>query len=264
MSQRLALARALFSRRWWWKTVLVLAAMATMVALGNWQLDRLAQRRAYNAELQAKLAAAPIQLDGGSLPAPPAELEDRRAVVNGEFDYAHQIAIKNQSFQGQPGVHLVTPLRIEGSDRAVLVNRGWVPYREGTPDRWRQFDEAVEGELTGYLQRSRKLPDGSTTAILAAFQAEWYWLDVEAIATQMPYDLLPVAFQLAPEEGRAPAALPVRVAPEVDLSEGNHLSYALQWYAFALIAGIVYIALVRREEREPQPQPIDLRVHAQQ
>jgi surfeit locus 1 family protein len=125
-----------------------------------------------------------------------------------------------------------------------------VPYQEGTPERWGQFDEAVETSLSGYLQKSQKLPDGSTTAVSGVPQPAWFRLDIEAIGTQMPYELMPVYLDLAPEEGRMFTTLPVRVTPETEISEGNHMSYAIQWYAFALIAGIVYVGVVRRQENE--------------
>lgn len=250
MKQSLHLIAALFGRRWWWKTLIVLAAMAFMAGLGVWQLERLEQRRLYNAQLLEKLASAPIQIDGSPLPEAAADLVDRKAEVRGQYDYSQQIAIKNQSHEGQPGVYLVTPLRIEGSAKAILVNRGWVPYREGTPDRWGQFDEPALGVLSGYLQKAQKLPNGDTTEIPATPQAEWFRTDIEAIAAQMPYELLPVYLDLAPDPTRARHALPVRVEPEIEVTEGSHFSYALQWFAFALIAGAVYVALVRRQEDE--------------
>ncbi|RME65948.1 MAG: SURF1 family protein [Caldilineae bacterium] len=247
-------ALTLFNRTWWWKTLLVLLAMAVMVRLGLWQLDRLDQRRAYNAELAAKLAAAPLVITGADLPEPPAALRNRKAVVQGEYDYAHQIAVKNQNFQGQPGVHLVTPLRIQGSDRAILVVRGWVPVELAGVENWPQFEEEAQGPLSGYLQTSQKMPGGATSAIPDDPVTGWFRLDIEAIQTQMPYLLLPVALQLEAEDGRPYDALPKRVEPDLSLSEGNHLSYAIQWFAFAIIAGIVYIALVRQQEQKHPPR----------
>ena len=60
----------LFSRRWWWKTLIVLLAMAAMAALGFWQLDRLDQRRAFNLQRRAALAAPPFELTGAPSPCP--------------------------------------------------------------------------------------------------------------------------------------------------------------------------------------------------
>lgn len=256
MSEIFVVFKAMFSRRWWWKTLIVIAAMIFMAGLGNWQLLRLDQRRAYNAALVTKLASDPIVVDGSALPEAAADLVDRRATVQGTYDFGSQIAVKNQTHMGQPGVHLVTPFYIDGSDHAILVNRGWVPYQEGTSERWGQFDEPAQTTLNGYLQKSQKMPDGSTTAVNETPQEAWFRLDIEAIQTQINAPLMPVYLDLAPEEGRLSTALPVRIQPETDISEGNHMSYAIQWYAFALIAGIVYAGVVRRQERErAQPSP---------
>lgn len=250
MSNVLSFMAVIFGRRWWWKTLIVIAAMIVMAGLGNWQLDRLEQRRAYNAQLLAKLESDPIRIDGGPLPDAPANLVDRKAIVNGRYDYDRQIAIKNQTYQGQPGAFLITPFVIDGSDRAILINRGWVPFREGTPERWAQFQEADVLSLDGYVQKSQSLPEGSSTGSIDQPQREWFGLDIEKIQPQMPYTLMPVYVDAAMEAGRHPTTLPIRIQPVTELNEGSHLSYAIQWYAFALIAGAVYIGVVRRQEQE--------------
>jgi surfeit locus 1 family protein len=229
--------------------------MSAMAALGVWQLDRLEQRRAFNQMRRVALAAPPIELTDA--PLPPGDLRDRQAVAIGEFDYARQVAIRNQSHVGQPGYHLVTPLRIAGAERAVLVNRGWIPHDQANPTTWRIFDEQQEGPQIGLLQPTRRRPDGAVSAIPQDIRTGWYRLDVEAIGQTMPYKLLPVVLQLTPAgspgagDGRSrpatdPNVLPHRVEHDLAFSEGNHLSYALQWFGFAMIAAIVYVSIVRR------------------
>lgn len=247
----------LFGRRWWWKTLIVLLAMAAMTSLGFWQLDRLDQRRAYNQQRQAALAAPPIELSDA--PLPQGELRDRMATAQGQFDYDRQVAIRNQSYAGQPGYHLVTPLLIAGSDNAVLVNRGWIPAGEVDPATWRSFDEEQSVSHFGILQPTRRRPDGTISALPQDTVTGWYRLDIEAIGQTLPYPLLPVVLQLTPgnsetlKAGRQRAAgdldlLPHRIVPDISFSEGNHLSYALQWFGFAITAAVVYVAVARRAE----------------
>lgn len=247
----------LCGRRWWWKTFIVLLAMGTMAALGFWQLDRLDQRRAFNEQRRAALAAPPIVLS--DLPLPSGDLRDFQAVAQGEFDYTRQIAIRNQSLSGQPGFHLVTPLLISGSNKAILVNRGWIPVGEAIPAAWRTLDEQHDGPLHGLLQPTRRRPDGTVSEIPQDTVTGWYRLDVEAIGQTLPYELLPVVLQLTPgngidlNSGRPRArgnseALPHRIEPDVSFSEGNHFSYALQWFGFAVTAAVVYISVARRAE----------------
>ncbi len=241
----------LFGRRTWWQTLIVLAAMAVMAGLGQWQLARLDQRRAANADLLVKLQAEALVINGPSLPASPDALEDRLAEATGEYDFARQIAVQGQFSEDTPGYWLVTPLRINGSKSAILVNRGWIPAAAGESGEWAAYDETPVQPLRGYLQRSRKMPDGSTSVVPADVRKGWWRVDIETIQSQMPYPLLPVTLQLAADENRPRTALPQRVPVDVDLNEGSHLSYALQWYAFALIAGIVYIVLLRRSAAGP-------------
>ncbi len=238
--------RLFFSRRYWWQTLIVLLAMAVMAGLGQWQLARLDQRRAANAELLVKLQSDPLVIIGTDLPDSPDALEDRMAVVMGEYDFARQIAVQGQFSEDTPGYWLVTPLQIEGSNSTILVNRGWIPAAEGEQGDWSAFDETPSQPVSGYLQHSRKMPDGSTSIIPADVVKGWWRVDIEAIQSQMPYPLLPVALQVAPDESRGRDELPRRVAVDFDLSEGSHMIYAIQWFAFALIAGTVYVVLLRR------------------
>ena len=251
----------LFSRRWWWKTLILLLAMAAMAALGFWQLDRLEQRRAFNQQRSVALAAPPLELTGAPLPA--GDLRDRQAVAYGSFDYTHQVAIRNQNYQGQPGFYLVTPLRFSGSEMAVLVNRGWIPVAAADPATWRNLDEPGSGPQTGILQPTRRRPDGTVSEIPQDTVTGWYRLDIEAIGQTLPYQLMPVVLQLGPADGNAlnsrrsqgetyRSALPHRLEQIVTLGEGNHFSYALQWFGFAITAAVVYISVARRAEGRGQ------------
>jgi surfeit locus 1 family protein len=238
---------AALSRRLWWSALIVLIGMAVMVRLGFWQLDRLAQRRAYNAALAHQLALPPLPLAGDTLPVELRDsgdltaLKNRSASARGTYDFSHQVVLKLQNWEGAPGVHLITPLLIEGGSRAVLVDRGWVPYTEATPESQRQFDEPGPVTVTGLIQLSQPLPAASSQP--AGPQAEWYRLDIAAIQAQMPYPLLPITIQQSPPPG-GNVKLPYRVEPVLDLSDGPHLSYAIQWYSFALIFGGGYIYYV--------------------
>ncbi len=239
--------KLLFSSRWRWATLIVIVGMAVMVRLGIWQLDRLAQRRAANAELAAALAAPARPLpdllaetDDLSL------LMDREVLLTGQFDFDAQLILLLQNWQGQAGVHLLTPMRLADGETAVLVDRGWIPDSE-------------RENLAAYNQ-----PQGQTTvtAVITAPellrgqsvipdtpQTEWYRVDVPAIAQQLPYSIETDFYvkQLPPTEGLT--TLPYQAERVIDLSEGPHLSYAIQWFAFTLMLGGGYLAFVRRNSQ---------------
>lgn len=240
--------RLFFNRRYWWQTLIVLLAMVVMAGLGQWQLARLDQRRAANADLLVKLQSEALAITSADLPEIPDALEDRLAEVAGTYDFARQIAVQGQFSEEAPGYWLVTPLQIEGSTSAILVNRGWIPASAGEGGDWSTFDETPEQPVRGYLQRSRKMPNGSTSVLPADTAKGWWRVDIEVIQSQMPYPLLPVSLQVAPDASRGRDELPRRVSVDFDLSEGSHMIYAIQWYAFALIAGTVYVVILRRRE----------------
>jgi len=251
-----ALARALFSRRWRWKTLLVLALMVILARLGIWQLDRLAQRRAANAQLVAALASPPIPLNddlaayAGMTPADvPEELANRDVRAVGSYDYSRQRVLKLQNWNGRPGVHLITPLVLsdtgDASPVAVLVDRGWIPDAER--DAGHAFADA-EGPQTvdGYIGLTETISRRTAEAVVPVTPGdELFRVDIAAIQDDMPYQLAPFYLKAAPPSGMDDT-LPIEVPKEVDLSEGPHLSYAIQWFIFCMGLGAGYLLLVNR------------------
>lgn len=240
----MTLLRALVSRRWIVATLLVLLGMGVMLRLSVWQVNRLAERRAANAALRASLAAAPLRLGADPLPADVSPLENRQAAATGTYDFDAQIRLLVQNWQGQAGVHLVAPLRLGDGETAVLVDRGWIPDAQAEPASIAALDEPGVVTVDGVVALSQTLSRQRGTQPSGP-QADWYRVDIAAIQAQLPYRLLPVYLIQAPPPGGS-QALPYRQVPEIDLSEGPHLSYAIQWILFALILGAGYLVYVDR------------------
>jgi surfeit locus 1 family protein len=242
----------LISHRWWKTSLLVIAAVIVMIRLGLWQLDRLDQRRAFNARVEEQLAQSALEISEENLRADLYNMEYREAIVLGEYDHDRQVVLRNQDWQGRLGVHLLTPLIIQGSDRAILVNRGWIPYEDFEAGKLSQFDENGLVEVNGVIRRSQTKPRIGGRADQIPAEGEpplqaWNWINVGGIAGQLPYELLPVYLQGSPEPSRD--QMPYRTQLELDLSEGSHLGYAFQWFTFALILAIGYPIYVSREEK---------------
>lgn len=216
--------KTLFSRQWWWTTLLVIAAAGVMIRLGVWQLDRLTQRKAFNTRVTSQLARPTLTLDADSLDAGLVGMEYRSVVVVGVYDDSQQVALRNQVWQGRLGVHLLTPLIIAGTDRAVLVNRGWVPAGESD---WSRFAETGTVEVRGVIRLSQSKPDFGGLPDPEGRLTFWNLVNVERIAQQMSGPLLSIYIQQAPAAGQA-AGPPYRTQPELDLNEGSHFGYAIQ------------------------------------
>jgi surfeit locus 1 family protein len=217
------------------------AAALLFARLGVWQLHRLAERRAANARIAERLAAPPMPVK--ELPRDTASAHYRRVTVRGTFDFAHELWLTGRSHEGSPGVWLLTPVRLPGSGTAVLVNRGWVYSPDGAsldPTRWREEPAASFSGFVEELPRSR----GGTVQSSAARGAVRR-LDATDLARRIPYPIFPfyvVRTDSAPPRADAPATL--RPPP---LDEGPHRSYAVQWFAFAVIALVGAAMLVRAE-----------------
>ena len=226
--------------------VVALVAAAGCIRLGFWQLERLHTRRARNALVARRLADAPVPV--GALPRDTGELRYRRATARGRYDFAREIILTSRSRNGAPGVNLVTPLRVDGSDTLVLVNRGWVYSPDGatvTAEDWREPDTAT---VSGYVE---PMSAGRGSGAIANRPTALRWLERAEVERRLGAPVAP--FVVVQTEGGAPPAdsIPVRLAlPRMD--EGAHLSYAVQWFSFAAIALIglgVWVVKERREGR---------------
>ena len=163
--------------------------------------------------------------------------------ASGEFDPAHEVLVFGRSLEGEPGHLVVTPLVFDDGT-AALVIRGWVPFDHQTAPV--ADAEPPTGELTihGFLVPDEG--DGSATPDEHGVIAR---LDVQGIRSSLPYPVLPLPIQLTQQAQPQASDLPVPIPPEV-LSEGPHLSYAIQWFTFATIAVVGAVILLRRERRE--------------
>lgn len=225
-----------------WGSIIVLIVALICLRLGFWQLDRLQQRRAHNAALESRMRMPPVQL--GALISDSAGLVFRRVVLHGEFDDAHTVIIAGRSLRGVPGVHVLTPLRIGGT--AVLVNRGWMPSADAARIN---VDRIREPGPRGLAALITPLPDSyGRGALPDTFQRVWYRMDGRHMIRQFPYPMLPFLAQILPYPN-APQ-YPIRLRPP-EMDEGPHLGYAIQWFSFAIIAIIGWIALAFRSTRRP-------------
>lgn len=242
----------MFTRRWLLATVLVVAGAALCVRLGIWQLSRLEQRRAFNARVQAQVDQPRLRLQGAVLQADLYNMEYRPVEVTGQYDFSQEVAIRNQAWGNQWGVHLVTPLIISGTQQAILVDRGWIPAEDYQSGDWSKYARPGLATVQGVLRRPMtKAEMGSrsdpTPAPGAAPLKTWNFVNIEAIGQQVSEPLLSAYVQQAP--GPVEAGPPYGSKPEIEITEGPHMSYALQWFSFAILLAGGYPFFIRRQEK---------------
>jgi cytochrome oxidase assembly protein ShyY1 len=218
---------------------LVIVAIIVMINLGFWQLRRLDERQAFNAAVEERSAAPPVPLD--ALLADPdldvADAEWRQVTVEGEW-LDDQILVFNRSQGGVAGDNVLSTL--VNDELTVLVNRGFIPLASDVPP---SPDGPVE--ILGRVRASQTRQTGGLTDEQGDVIIEVRRVNVDALAPQLPGEVAPVFLDLIASEPPVGSDDPAPVPPP-ELGEGNHLSYAVQWFIFALLAGVGWVLAVRR------------------
>jgi surfeit locus 1 family protein len=218
----------------------VLAA-TVCASLGVWQGRRLTARRAANRVALAGRALPPLALGIGP---DTGRIDQRRVVATGRFDHDRAIVLRDRSDRNAPGIHLVTPLLLDGTGKAVLVNRGFVPADDAMrPD---STLIARTGHLTvrGVAFRIPETRD-SGGALQYQGRSTWRRLDLTTLRARFPYPILDVYIAETEPEARAQGEpLFPRPAPAPELDDGPHLFYMVQWFglaAAALAFGMLFV-----------------------
>lgn len=217
--------------------ILLTGATATFIALGSWQLSRLAHRRAENAIALAQRALPPVSLNDSAQVAP-----QRTVVAKGRWDYGHEIVMRGQSRRDAPGVTVATPLLLDGQEAAVLVVRGFAPAPDAVTVNLDSLREGERGYVRGLTIRLESRPDGGMPLIRGG-RTTWRSFDSAGAASRLPYPLLGVVVVAEGDSSRG--SWPRRVEPP-PITDGPHLSYALQWFGFALITVIGGMLWIRK------------------
>ncbi len=219
-------------------------ATAIFVRLGVWQLHRLHERRARNALVTSRLDSATVDFSG--LPRDSTLARFRRVRVTGVPDYDDELIYAARNYNGSPGVNLLTPVRIPGRDTAVLVNRGWVYSPDGaTLDlaRWHDRDST----FTGFAEEFPSV-QGRTYSTRPRVIGR---LSYDVVAHALPYPVAPIYIVMLGDSTVAPDRVARLSVPPLD--EGPHLSYAIQWFAFAIIALVGAGIAVKQSRRDDGP-----------
>ncbi len=218
----------------------IVVVAGACVGLGIWQLDRLAQRRANNVETGRARSAPVVHLAAGR----PEDLDQRRVVATGRFDRERLFVLWGRPYRGSPGVELVVPLRLTGSDTAVLVNLGFVPAADAVHFNPAVVDLPAEDSVVG-LAHAIPLNPGWGRPMVSRGDTTWRHIELTAVTERLPYPVLPVVISRTPRDsvGGYPRAL----AP-APLDDGPHLSYAIQWFSFATIALVGGTIWIRKQE----------------
>ena len=226
-------------------TVVVVAL--TAIGLGRWQLRRLSARRASNAVLRAAGQLPPMQLPADLRAGTPID-SGRRVVARGSFAPHDQIVLRGRVQNDGPGLQMVTPLELDGGG-VLWVVRGFVasPDAVTPPDL---IPAPAPGNVTiNGLALATPVTSDSGAPLKHNGVTTWKRLDRGTLARRRPGSL-PVYLLLAGDT-TGPGRLVTIPPPE--LSNGPHLSYAIQWFGIAL-AVLTFGVIVLWQDGRVSPQ----------
>ena len=238
--------------------LLVILAIVAMVNLGFWQLRRLDQRQAFNAEVEARYDAPPLPLDEALASVDDLDhIEWQPITASGTYIPDGQILIVNRSQNGRAGDNVVAPMLLDDG-RVLLVNRGFVPLAVDIPTAPTGEVEVLGRLRTSQQRRTGQLSDPSEGPLTAAQR-----VDIDRLAPQLPGEVVPMYIDLIRSTPAEAAGLPEQVTPP-DLSEGSHLSYAVQWFLFSGAVAVGWVLAVRHsigtrrhEAQRAEPATVD-------
>lgn len=217
----------------------LIPSLAALVAflltgyLGSWQQGRAAEKRGLQAEFDARAGEPPVTM--GSNTRDPA-LRYRHGIAQGEWLASAQIYIDNKVNHELAGYHVITPLKLDGSDSYLLVNRGWIPRGSTYPVPPRAEVASgkvnVAGQLsvptTRFLELSPQSIQGNV----------WQNLTPERYRDAMRLDVLP--FVLLAQETISPLQV---VTERPDARADKHTEYMLTWYSLAVTVILLWVGL---------------------
>lgn len=226
-------------------TLALVLVLAVTLSAGRWQLDRAQYKRELQARIEAGARQAPAVPDLAAAAAPgfdASALAHQPLRVSGRFDPDRIVYLDNRLRDGRPGYEVLGAFRPSGSDRWLLVNRGWVaadPRRERLPEV-----ALPRGELT--LTGTAVVPGARFVELRTGTDEARRWQNwsIERAGERWGVPLLPFALLQTSDTGDGLA----REWPRPDVGIDKHLGYALQWFCFAATALVVWFALSWRRD----------------
>lgn len=228
-------------------TLVTVVLFAGLVGLGLWQLSRAEQKEALLAQWQARRDGPPQPL-AKVLAGEAARFTP--VAASGRFDPSHQFLLDNRIRNQRAGFHVLTPLRLAGSERAILVNRGWVPMGDGRSDLPEIPAPKGPVRITGSLA-----PPPQTGIRLGApdpGQGRWpkviQHMEPARVGEQLAY---PVASRVIRLDPGSPHGFERDWGPPVRFGPDRHIGYAVQWFALAAALLVIYLVVNCKREEHP-------------
>lgn len=191
-------------------TCLVLAL--GMIRASLWQWDRHVQKQELIATLHSTLRqevtsleqlATDIETENSeqAQKAAWARATWRRVQVSGSFDFEREVIVRrNRGSNDHAGFHVITPLKIDSSERYVLVDRGFIPLGRQEREYRKRYQTNTRANLYGIVKPSTApkwlAPPDPVANLKSPWVDLWIRVNIEAMQKQLPYPVLPMYIEV--------------------------------------------------------------------
>ncbi len=230
-------------------TLFTIPALITLVALGTWQMQRLAWKEGLIDRLNERATQAAIELPVSALNEEDHEFTPVK--TRGVFDHENEFHLVNRALNGKAGINVVTPFTTEDG-RKILVNRGWVPFEERDPSFRPQAQVTGVQEVSGLLRfvKPRSWIQEKVVPPNEPAKNAWFYVDPAKMAVVAGVEAYPQWFILS-DDRDVPGGYPVGRQWRLDI-RNDHLHYAITWYSLALGLLVIYILFHRKGKADPE------------
>ena len=220
-----------------WPTLFTIPALITLIALGGWQLQRLAWKENIIAKIETAQNQPAVSLT--QLPNQLSEWEFRQIKLHGRYRHDKELHLGARHYRKQLGYHIITPFMLTGGD-TILVNRGWVPTDKRNPSSRPETQTTDEQEIAIML----RTPKGRTLFAPDNDPAHnaWFWVDLPEMIKHLNIKRI-IGYAEAisqPKSYTGHAELPIPIGGRFYL-RNDHLLYAITWFSLAVVLMVVYV-----------------------
>ena len=221
---------------------LIVATLALLISLGFWQLDRANEKRAIEDQIaSANSGDVEIVASNEFLK----EKEYYHVRLQGSYIDDKQFIYDNQIVDQISGYYVLTPLVLKGDSKAVLINRGFIPWN-GRRDKLADIDIADKlTEVKVQISKPVKRMELEASELTGDFPVLIQALDLDEMSTIASLDFASVIGLLSPESDNGF----VRQWEPYTGSIERHIGYAIQWFLMALVLTFIGIRLALKQRK---------------